>query len=96
MTLSVAIPDMKISDDEIVQAAISAAQGSRTGNIDLKDIYLELLNCTAYSKLYRFRFDIVSRQRMINIILTNGFRVVDSRKACKVYGYDPNWVDPRN
>ena len=77
--------ESQISDDEIVQAAILAARGSRTGNIDLKDIYLELLNCTAYSKLYRFRFDIVSRQRMINVILTNGFSVVDSSLRCKMY-----------
>ena len=80
--------EMQFSDQDIIRAAVKAASHAKSDGIDLKDIYLELLDCTAYSKIYRFRYEMVSRQRMINLILTNGFRVIGSRSTRMVYGYD--------
>ena len=84
--------EMQYSNQDIIQAAIKAASNSKSKSIDLKDIYIELLDCTAYSKIYRFRYEMVSRQRMINLILTNGFRVIGSRSTRMVYGYDSEVV----
>lgn len=83
--------EMQFSDQDIIRAAIKAASNAKSNGVDLKDIYLELLNCTAYSKIYRFRYEMVSRQRMINLILTNGFRVVGSRSTRMIYAYDSNY-----
>ena len=79
--------EMQFSDQDIIRAAIKAVSGTKSEGVDLKDIYLELLNCTTYSKIYRFRYEMVSRQRMINLILTNGFRVVGSRSTRMIYAY---------
>ena len=64
--------EMQFSDQDIIRAAVKAASHAKSDGIDLKDIYLELLDCTAYSKIYRFRYEMVSRQRMINLSWTNG------------------------
>ena len=79
--------EMQFSDQDIIRAAVKAASHAKSDGIDLKDIYLELLDCTAYSKIYRFRYEMVSRQRMINLILTNGFRVIGSRSTRMIYAY---------
>ena len=80
--------EMQFSDQDIIRAAVKAASHAKSDGIDLKDIYLELLDCTAYSKIYRFRYEMVSRQRMINLILTSGFQVIGSRSTRMVYTYD--------
>ena len=86
--ISMMIPqEMQFSDQDIIRAAINAVSGTKSNGVDLKDIYLELLNCTAYSKIYRYRYEMVSRQRMINLILTNCFRVVGSRSTRMIYAY---------
>ena len=85
-------PEMQFSDQDIIRAAVKAASHAKSDGIDLKDIYLELLDCTAYSKIYRFRYEMVSRQRMINLILTSGFQVIGSRSTRMVYRYDSEVV----
>jgi hypothetical protein len=42
-------PEMQFSDQDIIRAAVKAASHAKSDGIDLKDIYLELLDCTAWS-----------------------------------------------
>jgi hypothetical protein len=80
--------EMKFSDEDIIAAAISAATQNKNCGIDLKSVYIELLDCAAYSKIYRFRYEIVSRQRIINLMLTNGFRSVGMKSKRMSYVYE--------
>lgn len=80
--------EMKFSDEDIVAAAKAAAFQNKNRGIDLKSVYLELLDCATYDKIYRFRYEVVSRQRIINLMLTNGFRSVDMKSKRMSYVYE--------
>ena len=80
-------PQSEFTDQEILEAAKAGAMKSKGGSIDLKGVYIELLDCNTNSNRYKNRFSMVSRQRVINLMLTHGFKSVELSSIHKQYVY---------